>query len=424
MRLVLNTVGNSITFLRLQVVGLDKWFLVAGWLLVFDILFMTRFYALSNFCEAALFAIFVLESSLRRQLLDEMKSRTLVPLMSFLGWIAISGIWSPADWLQVISDVLDWRKLLLFPIGLVIFRNGFFRTLGLSMTIGVGVLFLLLGLMGLILDTEVWSRAPHSVLQNYSAQGYYFSVIGLVLVTMGSLGRDLSSFARWSAICLGLGFVLFVVFTSPSRAAYMAFVVNMALICYVLFSQRVYGLIFGIALSAVLLSLSPMTNSRLTLAVNELAGGLALSESNNAITSADVPMASGSVRMVFWLNTIDMIIENPILGTGAAGFEEGYSTVVVDDEGWSSIVTNDPHSQYLHIAAEYGLVGLSLFLLFFVLLLLEADTKTVWGLCLLSVILVSGSISLIVGALGAFIEGRITVLLLALFFSLKRFQSS
>jgi len=404
-----------------QIKRLDKFFVLAGFLLIFDLLFMTRFYALANVCEALLFSLFIFHGNLRRQLLLEMKSNVAIPLFFFLLWVAVSGIWSSADLSSKILDVLDWRKMFLFPIALVIFRNNLFRVLGVSMVVSIGVLFLILGLGGLAFDTDVWSRAPHSVLQNYSAQGFYFSVVGLVLFNLGCLSRDLSRLFRALTICLGLVFILFVVFTSPSRGAYLGFAINMTLLCYVLFRGKFSGLVIGVAVSVFLIYASPVSQSRLTQAVNELSDGFSVKHLDKS--AAEVDQASGSLRMIFWLNTIDMIIANPVFGTGAAGFSDGYAALVASDVGWTALVTDDPHSQYLHIAAEYGLVGVLLFIWFLFSLLREADAKTVWGICLLSVILVASSMSLIVGAFGAFIEGRIAILLMGLFLAFKRHES-
>ena len=72
-----------------------------------------------------------------------------------------------------------------------------------------------------------------------------------------------------------------------------------------------------------------------------------------------------------WDNTLDMIGDKPLLGSGAGSFEDDYGKVAqAKATGWRAKRSSDPHQQYLHIAAEFGLVGLGFFLLFLASLLL------------------------------------------------------
>ena len=73
--------------------------------------------------------------------------------------------------------------------------------------------------------------------------------------------------------------------------------------------------------------------------------------------------SSIGIRLVMWNNTLEMIQDKPFLGSGAGSYKYDYQATVEGVNGWRGGFTDDPHQQYLHIAAEYGLVGLMIFLL-------------------------------------------------------------
>jgi len=69
------------------------------------------------------------------------------------------------------------------------------------------------------------------------------------------------------------------------------------------------------------------------------------------------------IRMVLWQNTLEMIRERPLLGSGTGSFGAAYRQKVAGQSGWrAENLSSDPHNQYLKIAAEHGLVGLAVFL--------------------------------------------------------------
>src|SRR5262249_5140662 len=72
--------------------------------------------------------------------------------------------------------------------------------------------------------------------------------------------------------------------------------------------------------------------------------------------------ASGRYRVVFWRNTARMIHDHPLLGVGTGGFLDGYMPYVQGVPGWEGGGTGDPHSQFLKILGEQGLIGFAAFL--------------------------------------------------------------
>ena len=112
-----------------------------------------------------------------------------------------------------------------------------------------------------------------------------------------------------------------------------------------------------------------------------------------------------------------MIKNKPILGSGAGSFEIDYSEIAESrSTGWRAGRSNDPHQQFLHIAAEYGLVGLILLAAFLGSLTyrLRIDFSSIFGV---SILLGFCATSLFNGHLNSLVEGRIFWILVPLFLS-------
>lgn len=86
---------------------------------------------------------------------------------------------------------------------------------------------------------------------------------------------------------------------------------------------------------------------------------------------------SGSVndRLNFWINSVRMVAERPILGTGIGDFPEDYNKLVGDSAPAKMAPSSDvgvfhhPHNQYLYELVNFGILGFSVFVwLFFTLI--------------------------------------------------------
>jgi len=74
---------------------------------------------------------------------------------------------------------------------------------------------------------------------------------------------------------------------------------------------------------------------------------------------------SMGMRVVMWQNTATLIRARPVIGYGLGGLKPAYAELVKDaPKDWKSIVTGDPHNQFLSAWVEGGLLGLSGFVFF------------------------------------------------------------
>lgn len=73
-------------------------------------------------------------------------------------------------------------------------------------------------------------------------------------------------------------------------------------------------------------------------------------------------LASVGQRLEFYRNTLTAVRERPLFGAGTGGFEKAYAQQIA---GARIVATRNPHNEYLMIAAQLGLVGLTAFVGFF-----------------------------------------------------------
>ena len=68
---------------------------------------------------------------------------------------------------------------------------------------------------------------------------------------------------------------------------------------------------------------------------------------------------STGIRLEFYRNTLDIVREHPIFGSGPGSFPSKYAEKV---KGTGMVSTQNPHNEYLLVAAQVGLVGIALML--------------------------------------------------------------
>ncbi len=105
--------------------------------------------------------------------------------------------------------------------------------------------------------------------------------------------------------------------------------------------------------------------------------------------------SSSGLRLEFYTNTIKIIKENPIFGTGTGSFEKSYKNSL---EKTGMNPTDNPHNEYLMTAAQFGFVGLAALLGFFLVQwrnagLLEDKYHTVMARGFILTILFSAMVS-------------------------------
>ncbi|MDC1076243.1 O-antigen ligase family protein [Litorivicinus sp.] len=240
-------------------------------------------------------------------------------------------------------------------------------------------------------------RLPSELLENHATQGVIFATTSLLMLIM--LKTDsLPIWGKLGFCLLIVGMVTNIIYVLTGRTSYVALLLLAPYGAWVV-ASRLKWLFAAVVLVVISLALynSDTANSRVVQGLNEF---------ETTIVGEAEAYTSMGIRWVFWENTLRMIATKPLLGSGSGGFSQDYARMVADDEGWRATVTDDPHQQYLLIAGEQGLVGLSLFLAILVVMLVSRgdDSYRLGAFGILVMTAVNGMFN---GHFGTFVEGRL-----------------
>lgn len=370
--------------------------LSAQLLMLLNLVVMTRAFALVSLIEFLLWCLFLFYSPLRASFLEALTDIRVKLVFAFWGWVAIATTWSSVDYGLRFEEVWSWRKLLLFPIAWVLFKDPRLKRVAIFTfvaTAGVYMFFSWAGHLGYVsLD-----RPPWALLENNTTQGVVFASMSLLMLVMLKTER-LPIWTKLIFCLLISGMVINIIYVLNARTAYVALLVLAPYGAW-LVASRLKWLSAAVVLVVISIALysSDTAKSRVIQSADEF--GLTISGEAESYTSI-------GIRWVFWENTLKMIAMNPILGSGSGGFSEDYAKIVVDEEGWRATVTDDPHQQYLHIAGEQGLVGLAIFLVVLgAMLVSRGDDK--YRLCAIGILMMTAVNGMFNGHFNAFVEGRL-----------------
>jgi O-antigen ligase len=244
--------------------------------------------------------------------------------------------------------------------------------------------------------------APESLFQTYATQSMVFAMCTFLSIWFAF--QQKSAARKWMLCALAFAFVLNIATITHGRSGYTAFLILLVW-CFVLW-RGFKGVILG---CAVAILVGVMTFNISTSVHDRVAKGW--QETQNFSTVATE--TSFGRRMVMYQTTFEMIQDSPVLGTGTGGFKKRFSAIAAEKyTSWRAKPFDDPHSQYLLITAENGLIGLAVFLLMLYMLLaccIRDGVKrgSIYGHMAAGCLLAWCATSLFNGHFGTFPEGHL-----------------
>jgi O-antigen ligase len=264
---------------------------------------------------------------------------------------AFGVIHSTAPLGEALSGLLRYRKLLYIPILATVFahqraRQNGVRAFQLAMLVTLAASFLMW--VGWV-ETKWGSPDDCAVFKNHINQNVLMAFfIGLLAVTLPSRGAG-----RWwwaAIIALAVFNVLFMV---QGRTGYLILFGILALLMYQWSGLR--GLAAGVVVAAAAgmaaYGASANFRHRVDLAAAEAADYFR--------DGRDTPDSSIGERLLFYRIALHVIGRDPLRGGGTGSFRVERERFT---EGREFFAAPNPHSGYLSIAVQTGLVGLGVFL--------------------------------------------------------------
>lgn len=248
--------------------------------------------------------------------------------------------------------------------------------------LAVNALVGLMQLIGLYPPTHGW----------YSGFGRGYSSLTAYLV----LGMLISSFyfrtltdRRFKGLAIFLtGFYFFHLIILQGRTGYVTAVMLMPLIIRNLFSRFHPARIAAVCILLVgMMFLSPIVRERAELSVAQLKYHLEAAP-EKAWGREYTPHQD---RFYMWYGAVKIFLDHPIAGVGTGGYQAARHAIGKPDDPLMA----HPHNDVLYMAANYGLIGIAVFIWFFWTLVQNSwrERQTAVGYFVLScalVILVSG----------------------------------
>ena len=379
-----------LTLPHLKTLDIARWLLIG---LSITILFSTF---LSNVIEITLFGLFIFNKDLRARFWSFKNQPLLLASGLFIFLLSIDCFYSVAPVKETLESLWGWRKILLLPLGLVLFNDVLWKNkFAYSLMIFVSIVSLFC-IPFYLLELNIHGAEPGVLIRNHSTQGMIFSAT-LFLMGMFLLFKKHMLPIRSLWILVFMLMILGVlVYMTPGRSGYLAFMVTTLYFSYLLYREKLYKILSVVfLLSSTLLVSSPLVGDRIELGVNEM----------QHVDSTNIESSSMGMRMVLWKHTIELIQDRPLLGFGTGGFEEAYSQKIKDNPDWEKNIMHDPHNQFLKIWVEMGMFGLIVFLSMLTSSLFQKSSKMYFHLGI-GVLLAWCATSLFSSHFSTFTEGR------------------
>jgi O-antigen ligase len=320
--------------------------------------------------------------------------------------VALAMLWADVPWRERWTANVSWRKLWMIPIALALMGPAVWKQRLAIAYVGVcgfaaAISFGIVVATGR-LPTSVFDLAG-SLLRNHSAQSMAFAAATFVALWLAADPALARPWRRAAAAAAGL-FVLNMVFVTPGRSGYLALVVVLGVMAA--FSLRSWRGALAAAVVAALfvaaMGVSPLARDRIALAASEWSNAATLTE----------PTSMG-IRAVLYENTLEIVRERPLFGTGTGGFGDVYAAHVKQKyTDWRVLPTVDPHNQYLFFLAEQGIFGLVAFLVFIAAGLADRGDGTRWRVVAVGLLLGWCATSMLSSHFKTFAEGHLVTLFL------------
>jgi O-antigen ligase len=291
--------------------------------------------------------------TLHRDDLAEVMTKPAAYLPVALVIIAALGmLWADVAWAERWRGLSGFIKLLVLPLLFVQFRrsaNAHWVLTGFLVSCAV----LLLASTGSFVWPKFllwsWAKTPGIPVKDYLIQAALFIVSAFVLLYLARdawlAGRRFVS-ALYAA--LAVAFVVNISFVATSRTALLTIPLLLALFAVRCFRWK--G-ICAIAVGAVVLvGLAWTSSDYLRLRLGNLPDEVRNYQTENSKTSA-------GERIEFWKKSVRFVSEAPVFGHGTGSTRSLFARVASTGDGASSLVSTNPHNQFLSVAVQIGFLG-------------------------------------------------------------------
>lgn len=266
-------------------------------------------------------------------------------------------LWSEAPWQERLSYFGRYSDLGGIALLLPVFADADVRRRTLGAFLAAMLLTTLLSFalrLGWIPAGGIWQGGPDSPtpFRSSIAQGLMMAYAAFAAMALAADGRgDLS---RWGLRLLAGAALFDLLFLVPGRTGYVVAGVLAVYGGALWLGAR--GAALAVLGAAILFGTAYLLSPTFHIRFDQ-----AFVEAEQASPESPAQTSVG-LRLEYWRNTMTLIAEAPLAGHGTGSFASAYARLV---EGTGMEASRNPHNDLLHMAAQLGLIGVALLLIFY-----------------------------------------------------------
>ena len=315
--------------------------------------------AATNLLLAAIVLLFAVSGDTRAKLAAIARNPPALAVLLFCAAVVLGSAYGSGSASDNLHYLVKYLSLLLIPLlvplfssradrirALAAFGAAMLLTLAMSYAIRYGWLPQALLAVADEKSRAMWGADNPVVFKLHITHGFLMAFSAFLLAVAAL--RQSSPRLRWAAVALGVMAAGNVLLMVKGRTGYAVLAVLGAYLIFGRFGKR------GIAMTALIFALvgaaayqwSGNFHERVHATIDEA----------GAWQPGKGGQTSIGLRFDYYANTLDIIQDHPWFGVGTGGFQGAYGERIKDS---GMAPSNNPHNQYLLIAAQLGLAGLA-----------------------------------------------------------------
>lgn len=278
------------------------------------------------------------------------------PLM---GWIyllvllTVIGItYSLGDSVSIRRGLIDGLRLGLIPILLYFYQPKSVSRFALWAFTGAMILTLILAYLKVYGGLPIGLKYTTGAIFKSHIKTSFFMAIAVFFIANEC--KNTKRYRLPLIILSGL-MIYYLLFMSMGRIGYITLVLCLLMLSWQWY--RVKGILWASLLAVVLMMGAYFTSSVFSERINLLSQDLDFYHQGGRLIESSL----GS-RLQFAKSSMSLITENPILGSGTGSFGAVYAQ---KHQGENTLLTDNPHNEYLRIGVELGFLGIVCLLFLF-----------------------------------------------------------
>ena len=288
------------------------------------------------------------------------------------GFMCLALVYTPAEQLEALDTLKKYRELLLLPVMISLLSASTHYQKIAEHSFVAGCIILMLLSYGMFFDFLPGQRYGHSLVFHIT-HSFFMAVL-----SFWALHRATNKhLRRYFWLIIYLAAVINIFYIAPGRTGMFVFVFLMVLFLIQRFT--LIQCLLGLLVFCSALTLFYVTSDNFSGRIHEVVKEIKAYERDKSITSI-------GQRFDWWITSFELIKQKPVLGYGTGSFSGIYKQTTKTPR-----VTpmDNPHNEYLFITFQFGVIGLFLFLMIFLLQFLASRSLPVQKGMLLQGVLVA-----------------------------------